>query len=114
MLNGSQRGYTGVLVATAALVLTTVCSFAQQPAPPAPAASPPAPIPFVPASTPQQEELRLLLAKRYPGRELHLICDNYGTHKHPKVTAWLKDHPNFQLHFAPVLRGSISSSASLA
>lgn len=41
------------------------------------------------------------LAKRYRGRELHLICDNYGTHKHPKVTEWLKQHPNFHLHFTP-------------
>ena len=29
------------------------------------------------------------LARRYPKRELHLICDNYGTHKHPAVTQWL-------------------------
>ena len=41
------------------------------------------------------------LAKRYRGRELHLICDNYGTHKHPKVTQWLSEHPNFHLHFTP-------------
>jgi transposase len=41
------------------------------------------------------------LAKRYGSRELHLICDNYGTHKHPKVTEWLKEHPNFHLHFTP-------------
>jgi acetamidase/formamidase len=68
MLNGSQRGYVEVLVASAALALTTVCGFAQQPAAPAPAPSAPAPIPFVPASTPQQEKLRLLLAKRYPGK----------------------------------------------
>ena len=41
------------------------------------------------------------LAKRYPRLELHLICDNYGTHKHPKVKAWLQDHPRFRLHFTP-------------
>ncbi len=41
------------------------------------------------------------LAKRYRSRELHLICDNYGTHKHPKVTEWLEEHPNFHLHFTP-------------
>jgi len=29
------------------------------------------------------------LARRYPGREIHLICDNYGTHKHPAVKQWL-------------------------
>jgi transposase len=41
------------------------------------------------------------LAKRYRRRELHLICDNYGTHKHPQVQEWLKAHPNFHLHFTP-------------
>jgi transposase len=33
--------------------------------------------------------------------ELHLIVDNYATHKHPKVKAWLAKHPRFQLHFTP-------------
>ncbi len=33
--------------------------------------------------------------------ELHLILDNYATHKHPKVQAWLKRHPRFHLHFVP-------------
>ena len=41
------------------------------------------------------------LARRYPGRELHLICDNYGTHKHPAVKQWLAAHPRFHLHFTP-------------
>lgn len=41
------------------------------------------------------------LARRYRGRELHLICDNYGTHKHPKVREWLAAHPRIQLHFTP-------------
>ncbi len=41
------------------------------------------------------------LDRRYRGREIHLICDNYGTHKHPKVRAWLAEHPRFQLHFTP-------------
>jgi transposase len=35
------------------------------------------------------------------GLNLHLIVDNYGTHKHPKVTAWLNRHPRFHLHFIP-------------
>jgi hypothetical protein len=39
------------------------------------------------------------LARRCPGRELHLICDNYGTHKHPAVKEWLAAHPRIQLHF---------------
>src|SRR6202163_1555646 len=41
------------------------------------------------------------LAKRYPKLELHLICDNYGTHKHPAVKQWLAAHPRFHLHFTP-------------
>ena len=32
---------------------------------------------------------------------LHLVVDNYGTHKHPKVQSWLKRHPRFVLHFIP-------------
>src|SRR5215470_6849702 len=31
--------------------------------------------------------------------QMHLILDNYGTHTHPKVRAWLAKHPRFQLHF---------------
>ena len=33
--------------------------------------------------------------------DLHLIVDNYATHKHAKVKAWLKRHPRFHLHFTP-------------
>ncbi len=33
--------------------------------------------------------------------DLHLIVDNYGTHKHPRVGSWLKPHPRFHLHFIP-------------
>ena len=33
--------------------------------------------------------------------DLHLIVDNYGTHKHPRVISWLKRHPRFNLHFIP-------------
>ena len=35
------------------------------------------------------------------GLNLHLIVDNYGTHKHPRVKSWLRRHPRFQLHFTP-------------
>jgi transposase len=50
-----------------------------------------------------QEFLEFLnsLARRYPGREMHLICDNYGTHDHPSVRQWLAAHPRFHLHFTP-------------
>lgn len=33
--------------------------------------------------------------------DLHLIADNYATHKHPKVRAWLEKHPRFTMHFTP-------------
>jgi transposase len=36
-----------------------------------------------------------------PGLDLHLIVDNYATHKHPSVTAWIEKHPRFHLHFIP-------------
>ena len=32
---------------------------------------------------------------------LHLIVDNYATHKHPKVQSWLKRHKRFHIHFIP-------------
>src|SRR6266436_1314729 len=35
------------------------------------------------------------------GMALHLIVDNYATHKHPQVKAWLARHPRFHLHFTP-------------
>jgi len=35
------------------------------------------------------------------GKELHLICDNYATHKHPNVKRWLTKHPRFHVHFTP-------------
>jgi transposase len=34
-------------------------------------------------------------------KELHLIVDNYATHKHPEVQAWLEKHPRFHMHFTP-------------
>ena len=45
--------------------------------------------------------LRLLDEQTAAGRDLHLILDNYATHKHPKVKAWLAKHPRFHLHFTP-------------
>jgi transposase len=51
-----------------------------------------------------QEFLRFLKkidAEVVAGLDLHLIVDNYGTHKHPRVKAWLRRHPRFHLHFIP-------------
>ncbi|MFL6150011.1 MAG: IS630 family transposase [Pseudonocardiaceae bacterium] len=50
-----------------------------------------------------QEFLRFLkqVAKAYPRQKLHIVLDNYGTHKHPTVRAWLEHHPRITLHFTP-------------
>src|SRR5262245_35299978 len=51
-----------------------------------------------------QEFLRFLrrLDGEFPApTPLHLVLDNYGTHKHPKVKAWLQRHPRFVAHFIP-------------
>src|SRR5271155_2402238 len=51
-----------------------------------------------------QEFLKFLrtLDNEFPGSvPLHLIVDNYGTHKHEKVRGWLRRHPRFVLHFVP-------------
>jgi transposase len=51
-----------------------------------------------------QEFLRFLrkLDQEYGSEEqLHLVMDNYGTHKHAKVRTWLEKHPRFHLHFIP-------------
>jgi transposase len=45
--------------------------------------------------------LKLIDQQTPPELDLHLIVDNYSTHKHPKVKAWLKRHPRFHLHFVP-------------
>jgi len=45
--------------------------------------------------------LRRLDAEFPPELKLHLVMDNYGTHKEPHVQAWLKKHPRFVSHFVP-------------
>jgi len=36
------------------------------------------------------------------GKIIHAVLDNYATHKHPKVRAWLADHPRWVFHFTPI------------
>jgi transposase len=51
-----------------------------------------------------QEFLRFLNAVEAAvpaGKLVHAILDNYGTHKHPKVLAWLARHPRWTFHFTP-------------
>lgn len=51
-----------------------------------------------------QEWIRFLnlIRKQVPKtKDIHLICDNYATHKHEKVRAWQKRNPRFHFHFTP-------------
>lgn len=45
--------------------------------------------------------LKMIDQETPEGLDLHLIVDNYATHKHPKVKTWLKRHPRFHMHFTP-------------
>ena len=45
--------------------------------------------------------LKLIDAQTPTDVDLHLIADNYHTHKHPKVRRWLAKHPRFHMHFIP-------------
>ena len=36
------------------------------------------------------------------GVEIHLVLDNYGTHKHPEVKKWFADRPHYHVHFTPI------------
>lgn len=42
-----------------------------------------------------------LVAAAHPDVELHVVCDNYATHKHPNVKTWLAENPRVTLHFTP-------------
>jgi len=50
-----------------------------------------------------QEFLAFLkhVARAYPQRELHLVMDNYATHKRPEVNDWLATNPRIHVHFTP-------------
>ena len=41
------------------------------------------------------------VARAYPRRELHVVVDNYHTHKHDDINEWLAKHPRITLHFTP-------------
>lgn len=45
--------------------------------------------------------LKKIDAETPPDLDLHLIVDNYATHKHPKVKNWLRRHKRFHVHFTP-------------
>ena len=41
------------------------------------------------------------VAQAYPRRELHVVLDNYHTHKHPEIDAWRAKNARITLHFTP-------------
>lgn len=45
--------------------------------------------------------LRLIDGETPKDKSIHLIADNYATHKHPEVQAWMAQHPRFTIHFTP-------------
>lgn len=45
--------------------------------------------------------LRLIERETPKEKDIHMILDNYATHKHPKVKEWLEKHPRYHLHFTP-------------
>lgn len=54
----------------------------------------------------QQEFLKFLrhldqVIEKEPGQQIHLVLDNYGTHKTPAVTRWFARHPEYHVHFTP-------------
>ena len=53
------------------------------------------------AMTTLEDAIKKIDAETPPELDLHLIVDNYATHKHSKVKAWLKRHPRFHIHFIP-------------
>src|SRR2546423_11085870 len=62
----------------------------------------------VDACTPRhrhQEFLAFLkqVAQAYPRVQLHVVCDNYSTHKHAAVKAWLARNPPLPIHLPPTL-----------
>ena len=45
--------------------------------------------------------LRLIDETMPAEKQIHIICDNYATHKHPRVQRWLDRHKRFRVHFTP-------------
>ena len=45
--------------------------------------------------------------------DVHVVCDNYGTHKHPTVRTWLQSHPRFHMHFTPTYSSWINQVVRL-
>ena len=55
----------------------------------------------LPARVVERARLVLLAADGLENKQIHMIVDNYATHKHPRVQRWLDRHPRFHMHFTP-------------
>jgi transposase len=55
--------------------------------------------------------LRFLNKNTPPDKEIHIICDNYATHKHPKVKSWYKYHKSYHVHFNPTTSSRLNMLA---
>src|SRR6201997_4813501 len=54
------------------------------------------------ASSPSGVHLLNVIDAKVPKmKAVHIIVDNYATHKHPKVLEWIENHPRFVFHFTP-------------
>ena len=58
-------------------------------------------MPTTPRHTEFLKFLRTIDKQVPAGLQIHLILDNYATHKHENVRKWLSKHPRFHLHFTP-------------
>ncbi|TGD32146.1 IS630 family transposase [Brevibacterium sp. S22] len=61
----------------------------------------------------RQEFLSFLrqIDRTYPNQELHLVLDNYATHRTAEVRQWLDEHPRFHVHFPPQAGGAPSPTS---
>ena len=57
--------------------------------------------------------LKLIDAAVPVGLDVHLICDNYATHKTPAIRDWLLRHPRFHLHFTPTMELKLAQPGTL-
>ena len=46
--------------------------------------------------------------------DVHLVCDNYGTHKSPPIVRWLEQHPRFHMHYTPTYSSWINQVERLS
>lgn len=58
------------------------------------------------------EFLRKINQSTPKDKDIHIMCDNYATHKHPEVKSWLRYHKRFHVHFTPTSGSNTTSRGS--